>query len=135
ARAVEERRAGRNACLFRLPVGLLKDEPDAVRMRFLDRELGAHAAAACFARYAAIHAAPHSSWPIRKSVARTASTISCERASMIALVNPWLAAIARNPAPSVSRPGSPNEVFDAPHVMLTPSSSRISLTVSRNRVT
>ncbi len=39
---------------------------------------------------------------------------------MIALVNPWLAAIARNPAPSVSRPGRPNDVFDAPHVMFTP---------------
>ena len=31
---------------------------------------------------------------------------------MIALVSPWLAAIARNAAPSVCRPGRPNDVFD-----------------------
>ena len=54
---------------------------------------------------------------------------------MIALVSPWLAAIERNAAPSVSRPGRPNDVFDAPQVMFTPSSSRISLTVSRKSVT
>ena len=54
---------------------------------------------------------------------------------MIALVSPWLCATARNAAPSVCRPGSPNDVFEAPQVMFTPSSSRISRTVSRKSVT
>ena len=54
---------------------------------------------------------------------------------MIAHVRPCDAAIERNPAPSVCRPGSPNEVFEAPQVMFTPSSSRISRDVSRNSVT
>src|SRR6266700_2020878 len=49
-------------------------------------------AAACFARYIRIHVAPHSSRPSRKSVARTPSTISGRRESMIALVSPWLRA-------------------------------------------
>src|SRR5581483_11870253 len=79
--------------------------------------------------------APHSSLPSRKSDARTASTTSVGRASIIALVSPWLAAIARNDPPSVSRPGRPNDVFEAPQVVLTPSSSRNSLSVSTNSVT
>ena len=54
---------------------------------------------------------------------------------MIALVRPWHCATARNAAPSVWRPGSPNEVFDAPQVVFTPSSSRSRCSVSRNKVT
>ena len=87
------------------------------------------------ARWAAIQRAPHSSWPSRKSAARTASTHSGARASMIALVSPWLAAMPRNAAPSACRPGRPNDVFDAPQVMFTPRSSRIRRTVSMNSVT
>src|SRR5256885_4897626 len=92
-------------------------------------------AAACFSRYMRIQAAPHSSRPRRKSVARTASTISGRRESMIALVRPWLCATARNAAPSVWRPGRPNEVLPAPQVVFTPSSSRSSRSVSTNSVT
>ncbi len=87
------------------------------------------------ARWAAIQRAPHSSWPSRKSAARTASTQTGARASMIALVSPWLAAMPRNPAPSACRPGRPNDVFEAPQVMFTPRSSRIRRTVSMNSVT
>ena len=54
-------------------------------------------------------------------MARTAWTISSDRASITAHVKPCEAAIERKPAPSVCRPGSPNEVFDAPQVMFTPS--------------
>ena len=52
ARAVEEGRAGRHARLLRGAVGLLEDEPDAVRMNLLDPRRGrAHdVSAACFFR-------------------------------------------------------------------------------------
>src|SRR2546421_12382031 len=72
------------------------------------------AVAACFSLYIRIQVAPHWSRPSRKSVARTASTISGRRESMIALVRPWLCATARKAAPRVWRPGSPNDVFPAP---------------------
>jgi hypothetical protein len=101
----------------------------------LDGGVGHPCAAACFARCAAIQRPPHSSWPSRKSAARTPSTQTGERASMIALVSPWLAAIARKPAPRTWRPGRPNEVFDAPQVVFTPSSSRSSRSVSMKSVT
>ncbi len=54
---------------------------------------------------------------------------------MIALVSPWLCAIARNVAPSAWRPGIANDVFEAPQVVLTPSSSRSRCSVSTNAVT
>ena len=59
---------------------------------------------ACRSRNSAIHRAPHWSRPNRRSPARTASTQAVERASMIALVIPWLWAIDRKAAPSNSRP-------------------------------
>src|SRR5262249_34120631 len=138
ARGVEERRPGRDACLLDRPVlaDLQVAEADALGMRLLRKILdGAHVAAACFARWRRIHSAPHSSWPMRKSVARTASTVSSRRASMIALVSPWLCATARNAAPSVWRPGRPNDVLDAPQVVFTPSSSRSRWSVSTKSVT
>ena len=49
---------------------------------------------------------------------------------MIALVRPAAIAIGRNAAFSTSRCGSPNETFDAPRHMFTPSSSRIRLIVA-----
>ena len=48
---------------------------------------------------------------------------------MIALVSPAAIAIGRNAAFSTCRWGSPNETFDAPRHMFTPSSSRIRLIV------
>ena len=50
ARAVEQRRAGRNARFLRRAVRLLEDEPDAIRMDLLDHGLDHAAAAACFLR-------------------------------------------------------------------------------------
>ena len=54
---------------------------------------------------------------------------------MIALVRPCDCAIERNAAPSVLRLGRPKAVFDAPQVVLTPSSSRMRRTASTNIVT
>jgi hypothetical protein len=54
---------------------------------------------------------------------------------MIALVSPWLWATARNVAPIACRPGMANEVFDAPQVVFTPSSSRSRCRVSTKVVT
>ena len=53
---------------------------------------------------------------------------------MIALVRPWLCAIARNVAPSACRPGIAKDVFDAPQVVLTPSSSRSRCNVAMKAV-
>ena len=47
------------------------------------------------------------------------------RVSMIALVRPEVIAIGSQVPLRVCRPGMPNETLDAPHVMLTPKSSRI----------
>ena len=54
---------------------------------------------------------------------------------MIALVSPAAIAIGRNAALSTCRCGSPNETFDAPSDMFTPSLSRISEIVSSVVVT
>src|SRR5262249_54912259 len=93
ASRVEDRRPREHARLAeRLILGPLEEpQTDAVRVRLrqLDGGLGAQLAAAAFsARYFAIHRAPHSSRPSRKSPARTASTHCGARASMIALVRP-----------------------------------------------
>ena len=79
ARRIEDRRSCEHARFpERLVLRTLQEaEPDPVGVRLgkLDGRLGAHvAAAACFARKSAIQRAPHSSWPSRKSPARTAST-------------------------------------------------------------
>src|SRR5262249_54443449 len=104
-RCVEDRRAGKHARLLDRAIlaGLEEAQAHPLGVRLLRQVLdGAHgAAAACFSRYMRIHVAPHSSRPSRKSVARTDSTISGRRESMIALVSPWLCATARNAAPSV----------------------------------
>src|SRR5207244_6144220 len=89
-RAREHARLLDGAVLARLE----EAQADAVGVLLL-REVHdrAHAvAAACLSRYMRIQTAPHSSRPSRKSVARTASTISGRRESMIALVKPWLCA-------------------------------------------
>src|SRR4051794_1493344 len=82
--------------------------------------LGAHEPAAgswaCRSRWAAIQRAPHSSWPSRRSAARTEST-TCRAQLMIALVRPAAMAIGRNAEPSAWRCGSPNETLDAPRHM------------------
>ena len=49
---------------------------------------------------------------------------------MIALVRPAAIAMGRNAALSTWRSGSPNDTFDAPRHMFTPSSSRIRLIVA-----
>ena len=54
---------------------------------------------------------------------------------MIALVRPAAIAIGRNAAFSTWRWGRPNETFEAPRHMLTPSSSRIRRIVSSVTVT
>ncbi len=93
ARCVEDRRAGEHArfldCVILTRLEKAKLDALGTRLIELDDGLGAHAAAsACFLRKSAIQRAPHSSRPSRKSVARTASTVSRRRASMIALVSP-----------------------------------------------
>ena len=65
------------------------------------------------------------------SAALTASTICGVRVSMIALVRPAVIAIGSQAAPRVCRSGMPNDVLDAPQVMLTPNSSRIRRIVSQ----
>ena len=50
---------------------------------------------------------------------------------MIALVRPAVIAIGSQAAPRVCRSGMPNDVLDAPQVMLTPNSSRIRRIVSQ----
>src|SRR6185312_5591055 len=134
-RGVEDGRAGGDADVAAVGAELQPHPPGARGGGCLAHAAPAACAAASLARWAAIQRAPHSSWPSRKSAARTASTHTGARASMIALVRPWLAAMPRNPAPSTWRPGRPNDVFDAPQVMFTPRSSRISRTVSMKSVT
>ena len=59
------------------------------------------------ARCAAIQLAPHSSRFSTRSAALTARTICGARASMIALVSPWLMAMGRNAAAIECRSGMP----------------------------
>jgi hypothetical protein len=92
ARGVEDRRAGEHARLLDGAVfaGLEEAEPDPLGMRLVGKvfERAHVVVAACLSRYMRIQVAPHSSRPSRKSVARTASTISGRRESMMALVSP-----------------------------------------------
>ena len=61
--------------------------------------------------------------PIRTSAAITAWRTSSCSGDVIALVIPFAIAIARNAPLIPLRFGSPNEMFDAPQVVFTPSSS------------
>src|SRR5215472_19350205 len=96
---------------------------------------GSAAAAACLTLCAAIHPAPHGSRLVSRSAALTAWTSCNDLASMMALVSPLVIAIGRNAAPIEPRSGIPNDTFDAPSVMFTPSSSRSSSMVSSVRST
>ena len=86
---------------------------------------------ACSDRCAAIQDAPDGSRSSRRSDALIARTRSGVRASMMALVRPAFIAIERNVAPMVVRSGIPNDTFEAPSVMFTPSSSWMSEIVSK----
>src|SRR4029453_14789515 len=89
-----------------------------------------HTCAPSACRCAAIQLIAHASRAKRRSAARHASTVWAFRASMIALVRPTHDATARNAAPRACRLGRPNDTFDAPSVMFSPNSSRISRIVS-----
>src|SRR6185369_11896459 len=97
------------------------------------------ASAACSAafwaaRCAAIQLAPHSSRFSTRSAALTARTICGARASMIALVSPWLMAMGRKAAAIECRSGMPKLTLEAPSVMFTPNSALIIAIVSIVRV-
>src|SRR5439155_681469 len=94
----------------------------------------AASAAFCWARCAAIQFAPHSSRFSTRSAALTARTICGARASMIALVSPWLMAMGRNVAAIECRSGMPKLTLEAPSVMFTPNSALIIAIVSIVRV-
>ncbi len=98
------------------------------------RNRGRRAAAACWARCAAIQDAPQGSRSSSRSAALTARTICGARASMMALVRPCEIATGRNAAPIACRSGMPNDTFEAPSVMFTPNSSRSSAIVSSVRI-
>src|SRR4029079_1381202 len=134
-----ERRPGRDARLLRgraVVAGRLEPEQHAILLHrgWEDLRRAPDSAGACFSRNDAIQRAPHSSRPSRRSPARTASTHSGERESIIALSSPWLCAIERTAPPRVLRRGRPNAVFEAPQVVLTPRCSRISASVSMKSV-
>src|SRR5579859_789023 len=117
----EERRAGRDA---RSP---LEGEVPDLELA-LDHVLVAWAA--CSARKLAIHLMAYSSWPSRRSPARTARRTSGTSGLVMAHVSPAFIARGRKAAFTVARSGSPKETLDAPHVMLLPSRSRTSRIVS-----
>ena len=64
----------------------------------------------------------------------TARTICGARASMIALVSPWLMAMGRKAAAIECRSGMPKLTLEAPSVMFTPNSALIIAIVSIVRV-
>jgi len=64
------------------------------------------------------------------AVIRGSSTHTGARASMIALVRPWVMAMGRNAAAIACRSGMPKLTLDAPSVMFRPSSSCTSAIVS-----
>src|SRR5438067_913453 len=151
ARGVEHRRPARHADLRALGEKAQPDAAGAVlrRRRFVGTrpwsgQRSAHRAAAssrsaasrsatcrsaaCRARCAPIQLAPHGSWPRSRSAPRTACTHT-SAVDMIALVRPAAIAIGRNAALRTCRCGRPNDTFEAPRHMFTPSSSRIRLIV------
>ena len=71
-----------------------------------------------------IQRAQFSSLPVRTSAAITASTISDSSGLVMADVRPEAIAMVRNAALMPCRFGSPKLTLEAPHVVLTPSSSR-----------
>ena len=84
----------------------------------------------CARRCSAIHAAPNASRPSSRSLASRALRTGWCSGFVIAVFMPAIAAIVRNAASMPWRSGMPNEMFEAPQLTFTPSSSRISRTVS-----
>ncbi len=70
------------------------------------------------------------SWPIITSAARMAKLRLSSRGLVMAQVMPAAIAMGTNAAFSACRFGSPKEILDAPHTVLTPSSSRTRRTIA-----
>src|SRR4051812_43954402 len=125
ARAVEHRRPGLELAA---PARRNEDDPGAHDVAASPTRAARpprrrpSATGAC-SRCVAIHALQSRSLPIITSAAFTASRTSACRGDVIALVRPFEIAIARNAPFSSLRLGNPNDTVQAPHVVVTPSSS------------